>query len=305
MESTTLTSENNCSLVCSRGIIKSCDVHSTDPKTGNTTLDSYIEQIKKGGVIYVCTNALPNFISILNQIDSSVVLVTGDSDESIPYDIFNEQDFNAFISSPKIIHWYGQNMTVEHPKMTNLPIGMDYHTLSAGSMSWGEQMTPVEQERELLQIKEEFENQQIQKMLLCYSNFHIDNNYNKKFLQDRKDCINSVPKDLVYAEETFVRRNVSWKNAIKCQFVLSPHGGGLDCHRTWEALCLGCIPIVKKSSIDPLYKDLPVLIVEEWSDINTQLLIQTVERFSKKENVFNYDKLKLSYWVDKFHSHTI
>ena len=31
---------------------------------------------------------------------------------------------------------------------------------------------------------------------------------------------------------------------IKYTFILSPAGIGLDCHRTWEALCLGCIPIV-------------------------------------------------------------
>ena len=35
-------------------------------------------------------------------------------------------------------------------------------------------------------------------------------------------------------------------------FIVSPHRNGLDCHRTWEALVLGCIPIVKTSPIDDL-----------------------------------------------------
>jgi hypothetical protein len=85
-------------------------------------------------------------------------------------------------------------------------------------------------------------------------------------------------------------------------FVLSPHGNGLDCHRTWEALVLGCIPIVKTSKIDKLYEELPVLIVNDWSDISYHLLETTVNDFSNKK--FNYEKLMLSYWINKIKSHS-
>ena len=57
----------------------------------------------------------------------------------------------------------------------------------------------------------------------------------------------------------------------KYKFILSPPGAGFDCHRTWEALYLGAIPIVKTSSLDPLYKDLPVVIE----------LVDTEENLSK------------------------
>ena len=83
----------------------------------------------------------------------------------------------------------------------------------------------------------------------------------------------------------------------KYSFVLSPHGNGLDCHRTWEALVLGCIPVVKTSSLDKLYDDLPVLIVNNWYDIDEELLKNTIENFKDKK--FNYDKLKLDYWINK------
>ena len=42
-------------------------------------------------------------------------------------------------------------------------------------------------------------------------------------------------------------RLITWNKQKDFAFVLCPHGGGLDCHRNWEALCLGCIPIVKTS----------------------------------------------------------
>jgi hypothetical protein len=61
--------------------------------------------------------------------------------------------------------------------------------------------------------------------------------------------------------------------------VISPHGNALDCYRTWEALLMGCIPIVKRSPIDYLYADLPVAIVDEWSQITALNLQRWLERF--------------------------
>ena len=51
------------------------------------------------------------------------------------------------------------------------------------------------------------------------------------------------------------------------KFVLSPPGNGLDCHRTWEALYLGAIPIVKRASWPFVHLQLPVLVINEWEDL--------------------------------------
>jgi hypothetical protein len=102
----------------------------------------------------------------------------------------------------------------------------------------------------------------------------------------------------MFYEPELITRNKTWENQINYSFVISPHGNGLDCHRTWEALVLGCIPIVKKSEIDDLYEDLPVIIVNNWSDLNQDLLNNTIEYF--KHKTFNYNKLSLQYWINKF-----
>ena len=81
------------------------------------------------------------------------------------------------------------------------------------------------------------------------------------------------------------------------KFVLSPRGGGEDCHRTWEALYTGVIPIVKKSSIDELYENLPVLVVKDWDEINEDLLNKTWQEYNKRK--WNLEKLTLRYWVEK------
>ena len=85
-----------------------------------------------------------------------------------------------------------------------------------------------------------------------------------------------------------IERYQSWMKQIGYAFVASPHGNGLDCHRTWEALCLGCIPIVKTSPLDDLYEGLPVLIVGEWRDICENLLLETIENFKNIEELNKY-----------------
>ena len=128
---------------------------------------------------------------------------------------------------------------------------------------------------------------------------------NTKLGYDRKDAFQKIDGELVYYEEYKVTRLITWNKQKNYSFVICPHGGGLDCHRNWEALCLGCIIIVKTSSIDNLYKDLPVLIVKDWIDINIDLLNSTVIEFKNKfiNNEFNIEKLKLSYWIELINSY--
>jgi hypothetical protein len=74
----------------------------------------------------------------------------------------------------------------------------------------------------------------------------------------------------------------------------------MDCIRTWEALCLGCIAIVKSSPIDNLYAELPVVIVGEWTDITETFLNDKMLEFSNK--TFNMEKLTMNYWIEKVKS---
>jgi len=128
---------------------------------------------------------------------------------------------------------------------------------------------------------------------------------NTKLGYDRQDAYQKIDKKLIYYEENKVTRLITWNKQKDFAFVICPHGGGLDCHRNWEALCLGCIPIVKTSYIDNLYKDLPVLIVKRWEDIDINLLNNTISEFKKKyeNDDFNMEKIKLSYWINLINSH--
>jgi hypothetical protein len=81
---------------------------------------------------------------------------------------------------------------------------------------------------------------------------------------------------------------------------LSPRGNGLDCHRTWEAFYLDIIPIVWNSTLNPLFVDLPVIILNDWRDITEQFLRTKLNEIAKKKikspSVYRFDKLRFSYW---------
>ena len=293
--------ETACEYVSSRGLLKSCFIHNPQPKSSVTSLDGYdFSKAIKGSTAYVTSSALPAFVPVLDTIPEKIVLVSGDSDDSVPDSVFSEEQFQNFIGSDKIIHWFSQNCVGTHAKLSKIPIGLDYHTLSDKDYEeWGSRATPLEQERRLKEIAKEARAfyERTQK---CYSNFHF------KMYGDRAEAKEKIPEECMFYEPTSVKRYESWKNQTKYAFVISPKGIGLDCHRTWEALCLGCIPIVKTSPIDSLFEGLPVLIVKDWSDVTPKLLENTVKDFKKKEKsgAFHYKKLTLKYWVNKINHYS-
>jgi len=57
------------------------------------------------------------------------------------------------------------------------------------------------------------------------------------------------------------------------QFVISPEGNGIDCHRHYEALMAGCIPIVERNErLLEKYGNCPILFTEDYSEITSEYL---------------------------------
>ena len=290
--------ESECQLVSSRGILSACDVKSSTPVSSIQTLLNYDwDKLQDGDKLYVCSNAIKHFVKMLDKITVRFILVSGDCDELVPNDCFSDDEqFIKFIENDKILHWYTQNCVGKHPKLSGIPIGLDYHTVKTQDHPWSPKMSPLQQENQILALNK---TSLAERIVGCYSNFHFTVQ-GRKFGNDRVDAMQNVPKELVFYEPRTLPRLESWTNQVKYAFVLSPQGGGLDCHRTWEALCLGSIPIVKTSPINYLFEDLPVLIVNEWKDVTKELLENTIVDFSSKK--FDYSKITLKYWMCKIKS---
>ena len=149
--------EENNDYVSSRGILKSCNYYSATPRSGIRQLINYPELNKikniKNPSIYICSNAIPHFIKVLLPlINFSFILVSGDSDETVPHEVLNIDNFNLLLNDNRVIHWFCQNIIIKHPKITIMPIGLDYHTLTQTPI-WGPISSCEEQERMLKMIK--------------------------------------------------------------------------------------------------------------------------------------------------------
>ena len=81
-------------------------------------------------------------------------------------------------------------------------------------------------------------------------------------------------------------------------FVLSPPGRGFDCHRTWEAIYLGAVPVVLEGTLPPgLLHDLPIHSVSSYGHFLNLSHSVMVGLFQEVRAV-NARKAYMPFWVD-------
>lgn len=88
----------------------------------------------------------------------------------------------------------------------------------------------------------------------------------------------------------YMQENDYFRKLPQFKFVASPEGNGLDCHRHYEALLAGCIPIVEDhEGIRKKYAGCPVLYTRDYSEITSDYLTQKYEEMLHQE--WDFSKL--------------
>jgi hypothetical protein len=118
---------------------------------------------------------------------------------------------------------------------------------------------------------------------------------------DRRACLERIDRSVCFFEPSQLTRASSWARQSEFIFVVSPEGAGMDCHRTWEAIALGCIPILKRNSITDLLADLPAMIVEDWAEVRRDRLEACLRDLAGK--TFDYSLLLRDVWTRRIHAH--
>lgn len=237
--------------------------------------------VKTGSVIFVKRDFIDYFISDCHpQIKNSYILITHNADDDV------SECYRSYLDDEKLIVWFAQNVNYTHPKLIPLPIGFANRYWTHGDIEAIN--TAQAQAIDTIFIKDK----------LLYLNFNVNNcsEVRKKVfeqLQQEPFCYSCSPKPF---------HNYLIDVAQSC-FVASPRGNGIDCHRTWEALTMGSIPIVESSSLDPLFEDLPVLIIKDWSCITEKYLLEQLEIMKSKE--YNFEKIFAQYWFDLIDSYKL
>jgi hypothetical protein len=258
-------------------------------KSGETHTPITIDAIRENDSVYICADALEDFVAnTLPALKTSIVLVSGDAVKTIT---LSDAYAQTIVQSDKITRWYAQNLMDAHPKLVQIPLGLDYHTIASNAgHSWGAQQTPTEQEAAIISIQQSAKPLR-DRIPRIYANFHfaLDSG-------DRRTAYSDIPSHLVEYQVAKSDRATTHMNQIKYAFVASPFGYGIDCHRTWEALALGCIPIIKRSGLATLFDGMPVLVVNEWKDITEELLQSTLRMYADQKS-WEHPKMRLEYWV--------
>jgi hypothetical protein len=180
---------------------------------------------------------------------------------------------------------------MEHPKLQALPIGLDFHTVGEKEGTWGlRKVSPVAQERLLLNNLYDAPEQ---KLNAYYCNWLSNGMYG-----DRQECYDKIDKELCFFENLPRSRKFMLQRQAEFALTVSPRGVGYECHRTYESLVLGSMPIVRRNPlVDCLYNDLPVIKVDDWSEVNRKMLPNYLGSIAAQK--FDFNSLFLQHWVAK------
>jgi hypothetical protein len=230
-------------------------------------------RVRQGDVVFVCTDYARTFFDEVDpEIRANYVLITHNSD--VPADA-------SLIDSPhdKIIAWFAQNNTYDHPKVVPVPIGLEnlhyYH---------------VGVPREYTEMR----NYSGPKEDRILAGFTIATNPKER--QQVHDLASAAP--CVTKLSARLQQGDYLKTLVRYKFLLSPPGNGLDTHRTWEAMYLGVVPIVKDSIAMRSFGrlGLPIWILRDWDEL---LLIKEQDLEAKYDELkagFRNPALFMDYW---------
>lgn len=206
-----------------------------------------------------------------------VNLIVHDYDRDLP-DIFFQKASSVF---NKI---YAINIQSKLPYIINIPLGLENAFLQRSGLP------ELYRNHNKLKI---YSN--VEKSNLLFSAFNISTN-----VQEREKLKFLIEK----YNYQYSGANVSSKDYLdhlsKSYFTLSPKGNGRDCHRTWEAIYLDCVPVILVGTLSiELEEILPILVVKNWEDF----LIKSEAELSQIYSNLIIKKTEKSYapyWINEF-----
>tara|TARA_R110000824_G_scaffold331078_1_gene517825 strand:+ start:6974 stop:7771 length:798 start_codon:yes stop_codon:yes gene_type:complete len=246
----------------------------------------FAEYITGNRFIDICNDGTATFCKTdflsMTQIKEGTPLVTHNSDYCI-----NEKRRD---SQPKVTKWFAQNKECKDDSVVPIPIGLENMQLrTAGTAQNGVFSSEVKGALEKGLLLDKINSYEISKDGLAYLNFN-----SKTYPEERVPLWDRFSnQDWVSTASSLTLQQFYFDMATH-KFIFSPRGNGIDCHRTWEALYLRTIPIVKRCTHMDAFDELPILFVNEWSEISYNYLSTKYDEY--RDRLFDLSKMKISYW---------
>jgi hypothetical protein len=241
--------------------------------TGNR----FIDICNETGALFCKTDFLSHFSK-----ESCKVLVTHNSD----YHINSERSAIA----PDHACWFAQNKDIDGDSIVSIPIGLENMQLrTIGHARGGAFSSEVPGAFQKANLINRYSSLDMEKNHLVYLNFNVKTN------REERTHVKSLFTDQKWVTATEgLSIEEYYFDLAQHKFAFSPPGNGVDCHRTWEALYLGVVPIVINSANMDEFSELPILFVNNWEDISYTYLEEKYEEMRCK--LFDLSKMKISYW---------
>jgi hypothetical protein len=165
------------------------------------------------------------------------VLFTGHTD--LPVD----RTHRRYLRRPGPKAWFAVNLMLKHPKVRAVPFGI-------GGLANPDDTATLRRVQQ----------RNLPKRQLFHCQFEVDRN---PF--ERAYCL----------EQTGVPLGawMPWAEYLEdlasSYFCISPNGIGIDCARTWEALLVRTIPVVRRSLVAQHHPDFPMIVLDDWSEFRS------------------------------------
>lgn len=231
--------------------------------------------LKAGDIVFCESEKLEAFVdNVLEKIGNHVVLVLGNSDRN-----FSSSELSRLAREEKLTI-FAQNLVEAVDLVTPLPIGLEN--------SW----------RKHHGIPETFDDARGQlsedKIFRILWGFRISTN------PPVRGPAALALVECPVADETGRLGPASHRDAlVRYAFVASPPGNGLDTHRTWEAMYLGCVPIVLRSHMTEAYErlGLPVWVIDDYVELRAFSESQLRAKYEEIAEKFACPALWFDFWA--------
>ena len=246
------------------------------PALVNAFIDR-LSEMQPGAIVFVRSTLMaPFFGRAFPLIRQPFVLVTGGCDTESP------GPYRGALEDPRLIRWFGEDSDLPspHPKFEPIPLG-----ISDPNLPMGNQQIMLKLHARMPAVED--------KPLLANANFHLMLSHSS-----RREVL-AVIRNIegVILQPRRVAPELLWIRHAGHAFVISPRGNGLDCHRTWEALLLRSIPIVKHSTLDELHSGFPIAIVDDWGEISLAAMQKWRDQLQDRFTPQMFQKLTHGYWA--------
>ena len=303
-------------------------IGANDPLVG-VNASTAIECLSVGALIYVQSTMLGKFWDEVHPlIRHPYFLVTGSADGQVPGGWEHFLDPSPDGRPSQLMHWFGQNGNSTHPHFTSIPIGIPFPMTDALDLTLHGQQSLVEgdwydQDKVTvdggeLGVADRHYHRQIVDFHWDHSgdwdedrwvlvNFDLHTNERERLPVWRMMCgneseeVTALPYVRCVLKERGTRQyyggmRATYHRYSRYRFHLSPPGNGMDCHRTWEAIYLGVVPVLISSPLNRLFTSLPVMIVNQWEEVTMASLKSKWEELVSVHRGKSLAQMHFSYW---------